>query len=462
MGDRHVVQVFLQLGVAGGSARREIGGAGNKSAGVGHGRVVVGGGVAVAYRFFPIIGHAILIGVGRCRAGDQGAEPAVGGAGSTEGPIGDAVAALGDEVVGEDGVELVPEGAARIRIEPQRAAGGDDFFVSEQRAGIFGHGRARSAGDRAGEQVHIRQTAAENAAAAVGAVEDGVLVAVVKVVADKHGEVRIAVAVLAGAGKRASRGRTGDKVTAHDVGFPIGRSLRIAENEADVPVEGHVVHPVQQTVRPRLGIAGVIVRPERMVDGGAVHIPEAAGRVTGQSPGVVGPLESQIVRRGIEAGEVFVVGEHGVAVVEYRKGRCAVDIHGVARTPVTEADEAEHVVIAGDTEGLVFQPEAIPGSRLASDGNLVGGHPQRARNGGVATHVENDGAARRGDAGGESVGERSCSRAVGVHNVIDVAAAASRGMGGESFRAGEGGNLRVEQGRRQEHDSENEIADRSR
>ena len=43
--------------------------------------------------------------------------------------------------------------------------------------------------------------------------------------------------------------------------------------------------------------------------------------------------------------------------------------------------------------------------RLAGDGDLVGGHPQRARNGGITAHVENDGAARRGDAGGESVGE---------------------------------------------------------
>ena len=199
-----------------------------------------------------------------------------------------------------------------------------------------------------------------------------------------------------------------------------------------------------------------------MVDGGAVHIPEAAGRVAGQSPGVVGPLESQIVRRGIEAGEVFVVGEHGVAVVEYRIGCGAVDVDGVARAPVAEADETEHIVIAGNAEGLVFQPESIARRSLAGDGDLVGGHPQRARNGSVTAHVENDGAARRGDAGGESVGERSCSRAVGVRNVIDVAAAAPGGMGGKAFRAGEGGNLPMEQGGRQERDYESKTTDHRR
>ena len=132
----------------------------------------------------------------------------------------------------------------------------------------------------------------------------------------------------------------------------------------------------------------MVMRPERVVDGGAVHVPQSTGGVRGQAPCVVGPLEGQVVGRGVEAGEVFVMGEHRVAVVEHRVRRGAVDVHGIARPAVAEPDKAEDIVISGDAEGLIVQPETIARSGLSGDGDLAGGDTQGAGDGGIATHIE--------------------------------------------------------------------------
>jgi hypothetical protein len=158
--------------------------------------------MAVADGLFPIIRHAVLVGVGRRGAGDQRAESAIGSARAAQGSIGDAMAALGVEVVTENGIELVAERPIRIRVESQRATGRDDFLVGQQGIRVLGYWHSRGAGDRTGEQVYIGETAAEDVAATKGPVEIAILVAVVVVAIHMHREIRVAVGVLARAGER--------------------------------------------------------------------------------------------------------------------------------------------------------------------------------------------------------------------------------------------------------------------
>ena len=108
--------------------------------------------------------------------------------------------------------------------------------------------------------------------------------------------------------------------------LPRGGRGRVTHDEADVPVEGHVVRPFKQAAGPGFGIAGVVVSPQRVVAGGVVLVPQAAAGMRFEPTGIDRPLHGQVFRRTAEAGEILVRGELHRERVEHAVDRAAVEI----------------------------------------------------------------------------------------------------------------------------------------
>jgi hypothetical protein len=266
-------------------------------------------------------------------------------------------------------------------------------------------------------------------------------------------KVRIAVAVEAGLLKRGVpdvSGRT-DEVVADHVRLPCRGGFGVAHDEADVPVEGHVVHPLQQPGGPRLRVAGVVVSPDGVMAGRVVLVPEAATGVALQAPCIQRPLHGKVLRRAAEGRDVLVRAEGHRDVVEDRVLATAIEVDAVAAgavLPVAEAEVPDDDVIRGNAEGAVPQANAIARCGLARDGDLVLGDPQiRSRDMDIAADREDDGAAT-GRSGGDAFGKRSGTAAVQVHDDVNVAGSGSRsgaasapGIGTVTFGTGERGDL---------------------
>ncbi len=458
MGAGEEVQILLEAGVAGGRAGGEKGGRGDEAVGGGDGDVVILGAGIAAEGELPAVGHAVAVDVARDGAGFERAEAGVGH--GQVGLAGDHAAAEVDQVVDEQRVHLVAQRERGAGVEAQRAGGGDDFLVGEARRD--GRDRGGAVGGQAlgGGGVN----AGGDGVTEVLAVEGGVAVFVEEVVGDVEGEVGFSLAVEAGLfeGDGAEVAGRADEVVADDVGAPVHGRPRVAEDEADVPVEGDVVDPFEQAERAGLGIAGVIVGPERVERGGVFLVPEAAAGVVLQAPGVDRVLKREVVGRALETGHVLVGRELHRDVVEDGAVGLFVEVHAIAAgaaLAVAEAHMADDDVLGGEEHGAVAEADAAARRGLAGDGDTGLGDAQVfARYGDVAGDGEDDGAAGVGR-GGDGVGEGARAGALEIGDGVNITAASAGGVGAETLGPGEGGDAGVQERGRGEEGERGEDAE---
>ena len=215
--------------------------------------------------------------------------------------------------------------------------------------------------------------------------------------------------------------------------------------EAIVPAETDIIHPVKDRWANALGVARVIVCPERMVGGGVIDVPQSSARVATESPGVDRPLKREKFGRCAKGREIFISRKHHIAVIENDALRIG-DIDRIASCgllAIAPADRADDNVIAREIHRIIPKTDAIARRGLAGDGDFVFVHRESAARPRGETDVSRDGKNDRATCRGcglDAVRKRARARGIEVGDNVDIAAAA----------AGRGGAIALRSGKRRE------------
>ncbi len=251
------MQILLQPRVSRRIACGEVSGAADR-------RVVILHAAVPAQRCFIAVRHAIAIRIDGRGGGCEGAKAAVGH--SERRFTADHVPHLIRDVAHRPRIHLIPHRAGVGRVQTQRPAAGDQLFISQQsrlhrqqrRSRDGRHAFVVTRKIRRGGHIrhHLRRIVflpLHDVVAAIRAIEHAIAIDVMQVPGNMHGEVRFAdaAAVQPAFLQRpgADVARRADEVIAHHVRLPRGGRVRVAHDEADAPVEGHIVRPLQQAIR---------------------------------------------------------------------------------------------------------------------------------------------------------------------------------------------------------------------